>query len=51
MVDLDVKPVINKNNKQINFSLPKKELPEKLVSDIMLGKKINIKIDEKLLKK
>ena len=50
MVEFKTKPTINKNNGQINISIPKKELSEKLKSNLLSGKKINVKIDEEILK-
>jgi hypothetical protein len=49
-MDIFVKPTVNKNNGQIRIDIPKKELSEKLKSHLSSGKKINIKIDEKMLK-
>lgn len=43
---IEIKPRINKNNKQITLSLPKKQLSKKLVSNILSHEKIRIKIEE-----
>jgi len=42
---LNLTPVINKNNGQINISLSKKNLPKKLVEDILKVKKIRFDLE------
>lgn len=42
----NLKPTINKKNGQINFSLPKRKLSKKIISEILLKKKIKIKLEE-----
>jgi hypothetical protein len=45
-----VKPVLNKSNGQINFSLPKKKIPKDLLLDLEKPCELKIKIEELLLK-
>lgn len=42
MTKINLKPVINKNNGQVNFSLRKKDLPETMRDKLPKLKKINI---------
>lgn len=41
---LKIKPCVNKKNGQINFSLPKKKMPKKLLKELLKGGKVNIVI-------
>ena len=41
---LDLKTRINKSNKQINVSIPKKQISKKLCDDILKNRRIRIKI-------
>lgn len=41
-----IKPIINKRNNQINFSLKRKDLPKDLLKDIMNVKKIRFELGE-----
>ena len=43
---LKIKPVVNKNNGQINFSLPKKKLSKDFVKNTKSMKGIKIKLLE-----
>jgi len=43
--ELNLRPVINKKNGQINFSIPKKKLSKKLLGDIMGKKIITVKLE------
>jgi len=42
---LNLTPVINKNNGQINISLSRKDLPPQLVKDILKVKKIKFDLE------
>jgi hypothetical protein len=42
--NLKIPVVMNKNNKQINFSLPKKKISKESLDDIMKNKYIKFKI-------
>lgn len=43
-----IKPIINKRNGQINFSLPKRKLSKKQIIEIEGGKSIKIKLEDLL---
>ena len=43
-----IKPIINRKNGQINFSLPRKKLSKKQIIDLEDGKLIKIKLEELL---
>lgn len=43
---IKVKPILNKSNGQINFSLPKRRFSEKQFKDILKSKEITIKIEK-----
>lgn len=42
----NIKPVINKKNGQINFSLPKRKLSKKQLIEIKDGKILKIKLED-----
>lgn len=46
MMELHVKPVINKRNKQINFSLPKRILGKAAINYILKNKKLKLRIEK-----
>lgn len=41
---LKVKAIINKRNRQINVSLPKKEIPDKILKKIIADKKFIMRL-------
>jgi len=41
-----VKPILNKSNGQINFSLPKRKFSKKQFTDILKSKSMTIKIEK-----
>lgn len=43
---LELKPVINKSNGQINFSLPKKKLNQKTLDRLHSGKSIKFMLED-----
>ena len=41
----NLKPILNKNNKQINISLPKRKLPKKFLDDLNSDKIKDMKLN------
>lgn len=46
MVKLELKPILNKKNKQITFSIPKKKVSKKFLEKACSGKSIKILFED-----
>jgi hypothetical protein len=44
--EIKVKPIINKANGQINFSMPKKQMSKELIENIINNKSIKLLFEE-----
>jgi hypothetical protein len=44
--EVNIKPVINKSNHQINFSIPKKKISKELVDKLSSGKAIKLLFED-----
>ena len=44
--EVSVKPIVNKINKQINFSIPKKKISKELVDKMCSGKAIKLLFED-----
>jgi hypothetical protein len=44
--ECSVRPIINKSNKQINFSIPKKKISKELVDKLSSGKSIKLLFED-----
>jgi hypothetical protein len=44
--EVNIKPFVNKSNKQINFSIPKKKISKELASKLSTGKSIKLLFED-----